>query len=181
MISVYSTRILLNFNHRKACQEYTVIINEASFDPYRWPKSDQAKGLRRPKKKSSSVAMSCRFGRKMMVLPVDIRVICFQEILAENQFINAPCSLQFFKRLAYRQHGNWKYIVWLLDENAWFHCHNSLLPGLSKGVCNACFTYTKRTVYSPLRSLFHLVKLLVFIPQNERVTQDHTTIRYDIS
>lgn len=65
--------------------------------------------LPRPGEKSSSVAISSRFGRKMM--QTDIRSACYYEILVENGKINAAPHFELLKRLMDRWQGNQKHVI----------------------------------------------------------------------
>lgn len=51
----------------------------------------------------------------MAVLAIDIGDACYNEILVENETLNAASYLEFIKDC---QHGDRKHAVWLIDNNA---------------------------------------------------------------
>lgn len=65
--------------------------------------------------------MSGRFVRKVVVVAaVDIKGICYYEILAEIETINTVRYLEFLQRLIHcRPDDNGRHVVWSFDDSVW--------------------------------------------------------------
>lgn len=121
--SVYKVR---NYTQQINGFKYTVTVDEAQFNFYGQLKMGQIRKWRGLEEKSSSVTVSSRFGRKVMVvLAMNIRGICYYDILVKNETMDAVRYLEFLKGLVYCCHGYRKYAVWLI-----------ITPDLVNGISN---------------------------------------------
>lgn len=86
MCMVHSTCNLPNVNQQKSLLEHTVSIYDASIPTMMIREKDQANEWHRPGVKSSAMAVSNRFGCKVVVaLGMDVRGICYYEVLAKGE------------------------------------------------------------------------------------------------
>ena len=116
---VYSTCNLRTYNQQKSRLTHTVAIDETWVSLHRPPERDQARQWLQQGEMPSSVAVPNRYGPKvMMILAMDIRGICYYEILSDKEKMDAPRYLELLKRLMDRWPGNRKNTVWVLDDNA---------------------------------------------------------------
>lgn len=60
----------------------------------------------------------------MVVLAMNIKDICYYELLAKNETLNAFAISSFSRNL---WHSKQKHVVWLVDKNASRHTHASLI------------------------------------------------------
>jgi histone-lysine N-methyltransferase SETMAR len=157
---VYSTSNLRNYNQEKTRLEHTVAVDETWVSLYRGPERDQAKEWRRPEEKSTSVVVPDRFGRKVMIiLAMDIRGICYYEIIAPKEKVNSARYLAFLKRLVAKWGGNRKHELWLLDDNSTVHRAGSILTWLEKNNVNRWLLPTYSPDLSPCDfGCFHQLK-----------------------
>ncbi len=83
------------------------------------PERDQNKEWRRSGEAASTVAAAKPFGpKRMLILAMDFKGVCYYELLAEKETVNGPRYLEFLKRLMNHWRGNRKGTVWLFDDNA---------------------------------------------------------------
>lgn len=95
--------------------DHTQVFSIHKFNLYRQPERDQAGGWRSPKKKLSLVTVSDRFERMFRLLPaMTIWGVCYYEILAENETMNAVHCLVFPKRPINSWHRNKEHTAGLL-------------------------------------------------------------------
>jgi len=124
---VYCKDNLRNYNQQQSRLSHTVAIDETWVSLYRPPEKDQSKQWLRRGEKPKSMAVPDRFGSKVMIiLAMDIRGICYYEILNQNEKIGFARYLEFLKRLMEKWHGNQQHTVWILDDNARPHRHASV-------------------------------------------------------
>ena len=62
----------------------------------------------------------------MLILAMDFNGICYYEILPEKETMNASKYFEFLKRLVNACGGNLQHMLWILDDNARPHRHNSI-------------------------------------------------------
>lgn len=63
----------------------------------------------------------------------------YHMIFAKNYTRNAAAYVESLVRPMERWYGNQPHTVWLLDDNNRLTSIPKLVPGLSKGIFNACF------------------------------------------
>lgn len=130
---VYSASNLRTFHQQKSRLEYTVAVDETWVSLNRPPERDQAREWLRSDEPSGSVALLNRFGPKVMLaMAMDIRGICYYEILVKGERMDAPRYLEFLKRLVDSVGGNRKHLLWLLDDNAKPHRTASITTWLEE-------------------------------------------------
>lgn len=123
--SQFETRVnycklnLLNYNQQRSRLQRTVAIDESWISLNRPPERDQSKEWRRSGEAASTVAAAKPFGSKrMLILALDFKGVCYYELLAEKETVDGSRYLEFLKRLMDHWRGNRKGTVWLLDDNA---------------------------------------------------------------
>lgn len=82
----------------------------------------------------------------VLALALDIKAICYCEILAQNEAINVARYVQFYKKLTDRWHGNQEPAI---DDNARFHRYASVNLWIKK----PSVQYWLHSAYSPPISL----------------------------
>lgn len=123
----YSELNIREYNRQKSRLEHTVAIDETWVYLNRPVEKDQAKEWRTTAENPTQVPQLNRYSQKViMILAMDIKGICYYEILDENQSVNQQRYLEFLKSLIKKWHRFSKHRVWILDDNARPH-RNSII------------------------------------------------------
>ena len=116
---VYSASNLRTFKQQQSRLEHTIAVDETWVSLNRPPERDQAREWLYEGESSTSLSLPSRFGPKVMIaMAMDIKGICYYEVLDAKEKMDAPRYLTFLKNLINRCCANRKHTVWLLDDNA---------------------------------------------------------------